>query len=347
MEVAITCTTFVELAVAAESMRAVVITQAGGPDVLAVRDVPKPVPGPGEVLVRVHTSALNRADVLQREGRYPPPPGAPVDIPGLEIAGTVVDQGSGATRWPVGARVFGIVGGGAHAEFIVTSQDALAEVPERLDWREAGAVPEAFITAHDAMVTQAEVAAGETVLIHAVASGVGLAAVQIARAWGAIPFGTTRTKEKLDAAREVGLEDGIAIGRDFEPLVEAVERWTSGRGIDVTLDLVGGPYFGASAKVAASRGRIMIIGSLGGGTADFPLGLVLRRRLQLRGTVLRSRSLAEKVDATARFEREVVPHLASGRLKPVIDSVFPLDRIADAHRRMEGNESVGKIVIEM
>lgn len=328
-------------------MRAVVITHAGGPDALGVRDVPRPQAGPGEVVVQVRSSALNRADVLQREGRYPPPPGAPADIPGLEFAGTVTELGSGATRWPVGARVFGIVGGGAHAEFLVTNQDALAGIPDRLEWTEAGAVPEAFITAHDAMVTQASVSAGETVLIHAVASGVGLATVQIARAWGAIPFGTTRTKEKLDAARDVGLEDGIAVGRDFEPLVQAVERWTMGRGIDVTLDLVGGPYLVASAKVAALRGRIMIIGSLAGGTSDFPLGLVLRRRLQLRGTVLRSRSLAEKVDATARFEREIVPLLATGKLSPSIDSVFPLERIADAHRRMESNESVGKIVIDM
>ena len=329
------------------SMRAVVITQAGGPEYLAVREVPRPEPGPGEVLVRVRASAMNRADVLQREGRYPAPAGSPPDIPGLEIAGEVVALGSGATRWAIGARVFGIVGGGAHAEYAVANQDALAEIPGGLSWEDAGAIPEAFITAHDALVTQAAMAAGETVLIHAVASGVGLAAVQIARAWGAIPFGTTRTAAKLDAARALGLEDGLVAGRDLDVLGPAVDRWTSGRGIDVTLDLVGGPYFVASAKVAASRGRLMIVGSLGGGTADFPLGLVLRKRLVIRGTVLRSRSLAEKVDATARFEREIVPLIAGGRLKPVVDSVFPLERIADAHRRMEGNESVGKIVVTM
>jgi putative PIG3 family NAD(P)H quinone oxidoreductase len=328
-------------------MRAVVITQAGGPEYLAVREVPRPEPGPGEVLVRVRASAMNRADVLQREGRYPAPAGSPPDIPGLEIAGEVVALGSGATRWAIGARVFGIVGGGAHAEYAVANQDALAEIPGGLSWEDAGAIPEAFITAHDALVTQAAMAAGETVLIHAVASGVGLAAVQIARAWGAIPFGTTRTAAKLDAARALGLEDGLVAGRDLDVLGPAVDRWTNGRGIDVTLDLVGGPYFVASAKVAASRGRLMIVGSLGGGTADFPLGLVLRKRLVIRGTVLRSRSLAEKVDATARFEREIVPLIAGGRLKPVVDSVFPLERIADAHRRMEGNESVGKIVVTM
>ena len=329
------------------SMRGVVITQAGGPEFLALRDMDRPRPGPGEVLVRVQASGLNRADILQREGRYPPPPGAPPDVPGIEFAGEVVEQGSGATRWPVGARVFGIAGGGAHAEFIVASQDAVAPVPENLSWIEAAAVPEAFITAHDAMVTQAGVAAGETVLIHAVASGVGLAGVQLARAWGAIPFGTTRTESKLDVAREFGLEDGLCVTRDLEPLAPAVERWTTGRGIDVTLDLVGGPYLAASARVAALRGRIMIIGSLAGGTSDFPLAVVLRRRLQLRGTVLRSRSLAEKIDATARFEREVVGLLAAGKVRPAVDSVFPLDRIADAHRRMESNETVGKVIVDL
>jgi putative PIG3 family NAD(P)H quinone oxidoreductase len=327
-------------------MKAVVITAAGGPENLAIRKVAAPEPGPGEVLVRVRASALNRADILQRQGRYPPPPGAP-DIPGLEFAGEVVEAGSGATRWPMGARVFGIVGGGAHAELLAVNQDAIAGVPDHIDWKDAAAIPEAFITAHDAMIVQAELAAGETVMIHAVASGVGLAAVQLARAWGAIPFGTSRTPEKLLAARELGLEDGVAIDRDFEPLAAKVETWTAGRGIDVTLDLVGGPYLAASAKVAASRGRIMIIGSLAGATGEFPLGLVLRKRLQLRGTVLRSRSLAEKIDATARFEREVVPLLATGRVRAVIDSVFGLDRIADAHRRMESNETVGKVVIEV
>jgi NADPH:quinone reductase len=329
------------------SMRAAVITHAGGPEALVIREVGAPVPGPGEVLVHVRATALNRADVLQRQGRYPAPPGAPPDIPGLEFAGDVVERGSGATRWPIGSRVFGIVGGGAHAERLVVNQDAVAAIPDHVGWAEAAAVPEAFITAHDAMIVQAELAMGETVLVHAVASGVGLAAVQLARAWGAIPFGTSRTPEKLLAARELGMEDGVAVNRDLESLSKKVETWTSGRGIDVTLDLVGGPYLEASAKVAASRGRIMIIGSLAGATGEFPLGIVLRKRLQLRGTVLRSRSLAEKIDATARFEREVVPLLATGKVRPVIDSIFSLDQIADAHRRMESNESVGKIVIEV
>jgi NADPH2:quinone reductase len=330
-----------------ETMRAVVITHAGGPEALELRDVPAPRPSDGEVTVRVRATALNRADVLQRQGRYPPPPGAPADIPGLELAGEVRARGPNATRWPIGARVFGIAGGGAHAEQVVLHEDTLAEIPPGMSWTDAAAIPEAFITAHDALVTQAAIAAGESVLIHAVASGVGLAAVQVVRAWGATPYGTTRTAEKLVAARALGLADGVVLGGDFEALGAAVERWTSGRGIDATLDLVGGPYFNASIRAAAARGRIMLVGSLGGGTADFPLGVVLRKRLVIRGTVLRSRSLAEKIDATARFAREIVPLFARGTLRPTIDSVMALDRIADAHRRMESNETIGKIVLSV
>jgi putative PIG3 family NAD(P)H quinone oxidoreductase len=327
-------------------MRGVVITQAGGPEYLAVKEVPEPVPGPREILVRVHASALNRADVLQREGRYPPPPGAP-DLPGLEFAGEVVERGPDAFRWPDGARVFGIVGGGAHAELLTVNEDAVAAVPDGMSWTDAGAIPEAYITAHDAMVTQAMLTGGERVMIHAVASGVGLAATQIARAWEAVPFGTTRTASKLDAARREGLEDGIVVDRDLEPLGPAVEKWTGGQGMNVTLDLVGGPYFLASVKAAALKGRVLIVGSLAGATADFPLGVVLRKRIRIIGTALRSRSLDEKIDATRRFAEEIVPLFPAGKLRPVIDSMFPLDQIADAHRRMESNQTVGKIVLTL
>jgi NADPH:quinone reductase-like Zn-dependent oxidoreductase len=197
------------------------------------------------------------------------------------------------------------------------------------------------------MVTQAMLTGGERVMIHAVASGVGLAATQIARAWEAVPFGTTRTASKLDAARREGLEDGIVVDRDLEPLGPAVEKWTGGQGMNVTLDLVGGPYFLASVKAAALKGRVLIVGSLAGATADFPLGVVLRKRIRIIGTALRSRSLDEKIDATRRFAEEIVPLFPAGKLRPVIDSMFPLDQIADAHRRMESNQTVGKIVLTL
>jgi NADPH:quinone reductase-like Zn-dependent oxidoreductase len=297
------------------------------------------------VLVRVRASALNRADLLQRQGKYPAPPGWPADIPGMEIAGEVVEYGAGATRWSIGARVFGIVGGGAHAELIATHQDALAEIPARLSWADAAAIPEAFITAHDALVTQGGLRTGDTVLIHAVASGVGLAAVQLARAGGAKPFGTTRSADKLARATDLGLTDGIVLGDDLTALKAAVERWTAGRGIDLTLELVGGPYFAASIAAAAPKGRIILVGTVGGASADVPLGLILRKRLLIRGTVLRSRSLAEKIDATERFAREVVPLFSAGTLKANVDCIFSLDQIAEAHRRLESNATVGKVVL--
>lgn len=327
-------------------MRAAVITAPGGPEVLEVRDAPTPVPGEHEVLVRVRASALNRADVLQRMGRYPAPPGAPADIAGIEFAGEVAATGPRATRWREGDRVYGITGGGAHAEYLVVHERAIAEIPAALDWHAAGAIPEAFITAHDAMIVQAGLVAGETVLVHAVGSGVGLAAVQLAHAIGARVAGTSRTADKLVRAREYGLELGLLAGADLASFAESLRTFTNGRGVDVTLDLLGGAYLAASTQVAALRGRVMLIGTIAGSQATLDLRALLGKRLTLRGTVLRSRALAEKVAATEAFARDVNPGLASGALRPVIDTVVPLDAIAEAHRRMESNDSFGKVVID-
>ncbi len=328
-------------------MRAVIITRPGGPEVLELRTVPAPAPGVQEVLVRVYATALNRADLLQRQGKYPAPPGSPQDIPGMEIAGEVVALGRDAGRWPVGARVFGIVGGGAYAELVATHEDTLARIPDALSWTDAAAIPEAFITAHDALVTQGAMRSGDTVLIHAVASGVGLAGVQLARAWGATAFGTTRSEDKLSRALALGLADGIVLTAGLDALEEAVTRWTKGHGMDVTLELVGGPYLVASLKAAAHKGRIIVVGTMGGAAADIPLGVLMRKRLMMRGTMLRSRSTAEKIDATARFAREVVPLFAVSKLHPIIDCVLPLERVAEAHRLMESNRTFGKIVMEL
>lgn len=332
-------------------MRAAVITRPGGPEVLEIRDVADPEPGPGEVLIRVRASALNRADLLQREGRYPAPPGSPADIPGLELAGEVVAHGpgGGARRWRGGAgegdRVFGIVGGGGNAELAVTHQDALAAVPDALSWDEAGAVPEAFITAHDALVTQAGLRAGERVLIHAVGSGVGLAAVQLVRALGAHAFGTARSGDKIDRARALGLEDGVVVGDDPGSFVPETQRWSDGRGMDVVLDLVGGGYTGASVRACAARGRVMLIGTIAGAEATIPLRMMLGKRITLRGTVLRSRAPAEKVAATEAFARDVVPMLADGRVHATVDRVFALDDVRAAHEYLESNASFGKVVV--
>ena len=329
-------------------MKAVVITRFGGPEVLEVQDVPNPQPGPDEVLVHVRSSALNRADLLQRVGRYPAPPGAPQNIPGLEFAGEVAELGANADRWHKGDRVMGIVSGGAHAQFVTTHQDAVVAVPPNLEWSDAGAVPEVFLTAHDAL-RQAGFKAGENVLIHAVGSGVGLAATQLVRALGGRAFGTSRTPRKIERAETFGMEAGYAVPEPstLTGLSAFAESVTDGGGFDVVLDLNGGPYFAASLEAMALRGRLILIGGVAGGKTDVNLYQILSKRLHIIGTVLRARSLQEKIEITNAFAREVGPLLGKGTIQPVIDSVFPLEKIQDAHRRLESNETFGKVVLTM
>ncbi len=326
-------------------MKAVFITKPGGPDVLELRDVPQPVPGPCEVLVRVHAAGLNRADLLQRRGHYPAPSGVPRDIPGLEFAGEIAQVGAQVTRCRYGQRVFGLVAGGAQAEFLITHEQTVAEIPANLQWTDAGAVPEVFITAHDALWKQAALSSGETVLIHAVGSGVGLAAVQLTRARGAVPYGSARSGDKITRARDLGLQDGIVLSKGLEPLAAAVERWTSGRGVDVVLDLVGGPYVAASVGSLAPKGRLLLIATSAGTRAEFDLARVLSRHITLHGTVLRARPLDEKIAVTRAFAEEVVPLLARGTLHPTVDSVFPLAEVRAAHQRLESNQAFGKVVL--
>ena len=326
-------------------MKAVVITRFGGPEVLEIQDVPTPQPGPDEVLVRVHGTALNRADLLQRIGRYAAPAGAAENIPGLEFAGEVAELGANAQRWHKGDPVMGIIGGGAHAEFVAAHQDALAAVPANLEWSAAGAIPEVFITAHDAL-RQAEFKAGENVLIHAVGSGVGLAATQLVRALGGRAFGTSRTPDKIERAKEFGLASGFEVP---DPSVlaslSAFAQNVTDAGFDVVLDLNGGPYFAASLEAMALKGRIILIGGVAGGRANIDLYQILGKRLNVIGTVLRARSLEEKIAITGAFAREVVPLLEKGSIQPVIDSVYPLEKIQYAHRRLESNETFGKVVL--
>ena len=329
------------------SMKAAWIAAFGGPEVLEIRDVARPQAGREELLVHVHASALNRADLLQRQGKYPPPPGYPVEIPGIEFAGEITEIGSSVHRWKPGQRVFGLLGGAAHAEYIVTHQDLVAEVPENLDWASAAAVPEAFITAHDALWIQAALRPGESVLINAVGSGVGVAAVQLVRAIQAVPYGTSRTASKLDQARTYGMQDGLVVRDNLDDLLAAMEQLTRGQGVNVMLDLVGGPYVKAGQKLLAVKGRMILVGTVAGGSYELESRYVMSKRLQIRGTVLRARSLEEKIRATQAFAAEVVPLLARRVLRPVIDSRFPLGEIADAHRRLESNESAGKVVIEL
>jgi NADPH2:quinone reductase len=326
-------------------MRAVWIAAFGGPEVLELRNVDRPVPQREEILVRVHGSALNRADLLQRQGKYPPPAGYPVEIPGIEFAGEIAETGRSVRKWKPGQRVFGLIGGAAHAEYVTAHQDLVAEIPENLDWTAAAAVAEAFITAHDALWIQAALRPGETVLINAVGSGVGLAAVQLVRAMQATAYGTSRTPAKLDEARKYGMQDGVVVRDNFDDLLASMEQLTRGQGVNVMLDLVGGPYVKAGQKLLALKGRMILVGTVGGGNYELESRYVMSKRLQIRGTVLRARSLEEKIRATQAFAAEIVPLLASGVLRPTVDSIFPLDEIAEAHRRLESNQSTGKVVI--
>lgn len=329
-------------------MRAVRIVAEGGVEGLEVGEVERPRAFADRVRVRVRAAALNRADLLQRRGRYPAPPGVPADIPGLEFAGEVESVGNEVRAWREGQRVFGITAGGAQAGYVVVAESALAEVPPNLSWEEAAAVPEVFITAHDALFSQARLGVGESVLIHAAGSGVGTAAAQLARAAGAHGvYGTARTPEKLERAREFGLDQGIAVGEDPDVFAAAAHGWTKGAGVNVILDLVGASYLSANLDALAERGRLMLVGTVGGGRAEFDFGVAMSKRLRITGTVLRARSAEEKARAVRRFAAQVSPLFERGVVRPVVDCVYPMDEVRAAHLRLESNETFGKVVLKI
>lgn len=324
-------------------MRAVVIDRPGGPEVLTMRDVPDPHPGPGEIAVRVAAAGINRADLLQRAGHYPPPPGWPADIPGLEYAGEVDALGEGATRWSPGDRVMGLVGGGAYAERVVVHETTAIPVPPNLSLDEAAAIPEAYLTAHDALNALLRLRRGENLLVHAVGSGVGTAAVQLGVAAGARVLGTSRTPWKLERARELGLDVGIDSAH--EDVVEGVLRATDGAGTETVLDLVGGPWFGMSLRALAYGGRIALIGLVAGARAEVELRLILSKRAAIRGATMRPRGLDERSALADTFTTDVVPLFATGALRPTIDTVMPMAEAARAHERVAANQNFGKVVL--
>jgi putative PIG3 family NAD(P)H quinone oxidoreductase len=328
-------------------MRAAVITGPGDANVIEIREVPRPKPERHEVLVRVIASALNRADLLQRAGKYPAPAGAPPDIPGLEFAGVVAGNGEFSSRWKFGDPVMGIVAGGAHAEYLVVHEDAVVRKPERLSFIDAGVVPEVFITAFDAL-QQAKVSSGEYVLIHAAASGVGLAAIQLAKLMNAIPFGTTRSGRKADAAVSAGAAAVFSLqNNELDKLIEYCEQYTYGNGFDVVLDLNGGPYLPASIRCIAQKGRVICIGTPAGVKTELNLGYLLSKRASVIGTVLRTRSIAEKIEVAQSFSDSVLPWFDQGKIRVFIDSEFTLDHIREAHRRLESNETIGKVSLRI
>ena len=326
-------------------MRAVVISEPGGPEVLVIKHVTIREPARGEVRVRVQAAGINRADLLQRCGLYPAPPGWPAQIPGLEYAGEIEALGEGAGSWHVGDRVMGLVGGGGYAEYVVVPEREAIAVPERLSWEEAAAIPEVFITAHDALFTQLSLTQGERLLIHAVGSGVGTAALQLAKSVGATVIGSSRAAWKLERAKESGLDLGI--DASSEDVAEAVRRETNGEGVDVILDLVGGAYLVANIESLALKGRVIIVGLTAGRSAELDMSAVLRKRLHIIGTSLRMRSLEEKASAARAFERDVRELLADGSVCPIIDRVYAMEDVVEAHRYMESDANFGKLVMVM
>jgi NADPH2:quinone reductase len=326
-------------------MKAVTIVSFGGVEGLEIREVADaPRATVDRVRVRVRAAGLNRADILQRMGRYPAPPGYPQDIPGIEFAGEVSEVGDEVRSWKVGDRVFGIIGGGGQAQYVTVHKSSLSPIPPNLDWAEAAAVPEVFMTAHDALFTQCRLQMGERVLIHAAGSGVGTAAIQLVRAAGAIAYGTSRTADKLEKAKEFGLTESV-VASDPMSFVQAIKRWTNDSGVDIVLDLVGAAYLKGNLEALANRGRLIFVGTTSGAKAEMDFSIAMSKRLHIMGTALRIRSLEEKATATRLFTQHVVPLLASGAVRPVIDKAFQMEDVRAAHLRIESNESFGKVVL--
>jgi putative PIG3 family NAD(P)H quinone oxidoreductase len=327
-------------------MKAIVITDDTESDGLAVCEVAVPQVHADRILVRVRAAGLNRADLLQMRGRYPAPPGVPANILGLEYAGEIEAVGPECTGpFSVGDRVFGIVSGGGLAEYVVTHERLAALIPEQLDFVEAAAVPEAFLTAHDALLTQAQLQPGERVLIHAVGGSVGLAAVQVARAMGCVVLGTSRTAEKLLRAADYGLDVGIDTLQD--ECVEMVSRHTATRGVHVVMDHLGGPAWEQNVACLATQGRLVVVGLLAGSKAHVDLRVLMNKRIRVIGTTLRARPLEEKIAATRRFTTAVLPWLEREIVRPVVDSVFAMDDVAAAVDRLDSNKAFGKVVIRV
>lgn len=333
------------------TMRAVVLTEFGGPEVLRIAEVPVPVPGADEILVRVHATALNRADLLQRRGLYPNPFPADHDIPGMEFAGEVVESPTSdvgvhrrALRWKTGDHVMGIVSGGAYAEYLTIPAAQAMRTPRGMALADAAAIPEVYITAWDALVLQGGLQPGQTALVHAGASGVGTAAIQICRAMGARIIVTCSTS-KVQACRDLGAH--LVVDYTADDFAAAVTAFTDNNGVEVVLDVIGGDYTARNVACLARKGRIIQVGTMAGPSVGFNVASLMPKRASITGTVLRPRPKEEKIAVSQAFAEALLPDFDAGVLKPVIDSRFTLDRIVDAHRHMESNANIGKVVVTL
>jgi NADPH2:quinone reductase len=328
-------------------MRAVEIARPGGPEVLRIVERPTPAPGPGEVLIEVAAAGVNRPDILQREGRYPPPPGAS-DIPGLEVSGAVVAMGEGAIGGDgrplaLGQTVCALVAGGGYAEYCAAPAPQCLPAPRGLDLAAAAAIPETYFTVWTNVFDRGRLAPGELLLVHGGTSGIGTTAIQLARAFGARVVATAGSADKCAACERLGAERAVDYRR--EDFVAVVREHTGGRGADLILDIVGGDYTPRNLEALAVDGRLVIIGLLGGARATIRLGPILQRRLTVTGSTLRPRSVAEKAAIARALAEQVWPLLERGVVRPIVHATFPLERAADAHRLMESSAHIGKIVL--
>jgi len=325
-----------------EAMTAIDIPEPGGPEALLTATRPLPTPGLGEVLIKVAAAGVNRPDVMQRQGAYPPPPGAP-DIPGLEIAGEIVQVGESTGEWQVGMSCCALVAGGGYAEYCVAPAALCLPIPDGLTAAEAAALPETFFTVWTNVFQRGRLQGGESILVHGGSSGIGTTAIQLAAQFGARVFATAGSAEKCTACEALGAERAINY-RD-EDFAEVIAELTSGRGVDVILDMVGGAYFQRNIQALALEGRLVIIAFLGGPKTDANLVPLMLKRLTVTGSTLRPRSVEQKAAIATELRAKVWPMLATGRVRPIIDSTFPLANAADAHARMESSGHIGKIIL--
>jgi tumor protein p53-inducible protein 3 len=326
-------------------MRAVLVRQPGGIEELYIGEVETPVPKDDQLLVKIHATALNRADLLQRRGLYPPPKGES-EILGLEMAGEVVQVGSACGNWKIGDRVCGLLPGGGYAEYAVIPAKMAIPIPETLDFEQAAAIPEVFLTAFLNLRMLGQFKEGQTALIHAGASGVGTAAIQLVKEMGGRSIVTASSQKKLDVCKSLGASYAISYKEgSFAPKVMEI---TQGKGVDLIFDFIGAPYWEQNIQCLGFDGKLVIIGTMGGAkVANVDLGVLLRKRIQVIGTALRSRPVADKMKLTESLVEFAYPRFTDGRLRPVIDRVFPLEKVAEAHRYMEQNQNIGKIILKV
>jgi len=324
-------------------MKAIVITQPGGPDVLQSAERPVPVYASTEVLVKVHAAGVNRPDVYQRKGNYPPPPGTPVDIPGLEIAGVVEKVGDKVTRWKVGDKVCALVIGGGYAEYCNVSEGQCLPVPGNLTFEEAASLPETFFTVWSNVFDRGQLKGDETLLVHGGSSGIGVTAIQMAAALGHKVYVTAGSDEKCRLCEKLGAAKAINYKTEIFP--DVIKQLTNGKGVDVVLDMIGGDYTPGNLASLADEGRLVLINAMNGKDVQVDLSVIMRKRLSITGSMLRSRDVAFKTEIARNLEKNIWPLLASGQIKPVVYKVFPAEKAADAHRLMETSEHIGKIVI--